>query len=94
MEPEIRRVLFKIGGAFVLVGVFFGGMYMCSGPSKDDARKDAIRSGCVAAGHTPTDSTHQRCKDLATEQCASVTVEGELKECAKKVGDELFARKP
>lgn len=94
MEPEIRRLVLRIGGAVIIVVVFFGGMYMCSGRSKDDDRKDAIRSGCVAAGHAPTDSTHQRCKDLSTERCKDIVVETDLRDCAKKVGDELFGRKP
>jgi hypothetical protein len=94
LDPDVRRLVLRIGGAVVVLSVFGGGMWLCSGRSEEQVRRDHLRDGCVSAGHEPTLATHERCKQLAAERCASITAHAELRGCAKTVGDELFGRKP
>ena len=78
-------MLFKVAGALVAIAVFAGGIYFCGGARA----RSSLTTGCVAAGHQPTDPLLAKCVEQAKGECSS-----DDEACAKAVGYKLLGGAP
>jgi hypothetical protein len=85
MDPDLRRLFLKIVGAAVAILALAGGLYFCNGSRP----ASAFKTGCVDAGHQPTDPSLARCVEQAQAQCTTGD-DAERDRCAQAIGVKLL----
>lgn len=84
MDGPSSRVLLRIAGAVIALGIFAAGLYVCGGPRAPSS----IKVGCTDAGLMPTEPVLAVCMERAKERCTPGD-DLEQARCARAIGVEL-----